>query len=167
MTLLTENYRQQLAWMHRKHKSFGAGSRHRKERILSLGYGDILDYGCGKGWLGASKKYDPAIQEFSGDPEPADLVVCTDVLEHVEPELLDDVLKHIASKMLRAGYFTIGCAPAAKKLPDGRNAHLIVKPPTWWLEKLSGFFVVEDHQVRKDRLKRGASMELEVVVLTR
>ena len=163
--LLTDKYKRQLEVMHQKYRTFGAGSKHRRDFINSLGYSDILDYGCGKGYLGTNKKYDPAVDEFSKDPEPADLVVCTDVLEHIESECLDDVLKHIRSKMKQAGYFTIGCSPAAKKLPDGRNAHLIIQSPEWWLLKLSEFFIVEKSSThadeRKTKVKR-ESVELEV-----
>lgn len=160
--LISEEYKNLLHKMHVKQKNFGMGSKRRREFILSLGFTDILDYGCGKGKLGLGRKYDPAIPEFSADPEPADLLVCTDVLEHIEPDKLDNVLKHMRSKMLKAGYFTIGCAPAAKKLPDGRNAHLIVQPPDWWLEKLSQYFTVVSHAAHLDAMKRRESVELEV-----
>jgi len=160
--LISENYRSLLNRMHKKQKNFGMGSKRRRDYIQSLGYEDVLDYGCGKGKLGIGKKYDPAIPEFSADPEPADLLVCTDVLEHIEPELLDNVLSHMKSKMKKAGYFTIGCAPASKKLPDGRNAHLIVKPPEWWVDKLSEYFTVVSHAAHLDAMKRKESVELEV-----
>ena len=162
--LISDHYRNLLLKMHQKQRNFGMGSKRRREYIQSLGFDDILDYGCGKGKLGLGRKYDPAIPEFSADPEPADLLVCTDVLEHIEPELLDNVLSHMKSKMKKAGYFTIGCAPAAKKLPDGRNAHLIVQPPEWWLEKLSHYFTVVSHSSHIDSMKRSESLELEVHV---
>ncbi len=162
--LLSEEYRQTLFRMHQKQRNFGCGSKRRREYIQSLGYEDILDYGCGKGKLGIGKKYDPAIPAFSQEPEPADLVVCTDVLEHIEPEYLDNVLAHMRSKMKKAGYFTIGCGPAAKRLPDGRNAHLIVKPPEWWIEKLSHYFTVKEFSSHQDSQKRKEALELEVHV---
>lgn len=165
MILLTDEYKNLLERMHKKSKVFGRGSKYRNEFVNSLGYEDILDYGCGKGKLRVNKRYDPAVKEFSAEPEPADLVVCTDVLEHIEPECLEDVLTHIRSKMLKAGYFTISCSPAKKTLPDGRNAHLIVEPPKWWLKKLSDFFVIEKHSFHADerrKNKQNHSVELEV-----
>lgn len=160
--LISDEYRDLLAAMHASKAPFGNGSHRRRKYVASLGYDDILDYGCGKGTLELGRKYDPAIPEFSAEPEPADLVVCTDVLEHIEPECLDDVLKHIRSKMKKAGYFTIGCAKASKRLPDGRNAHLIIQPPEWWLERLSQFFTVVSHETRLDPAKKKKSLELEV-----
>ncbi len=53
------------------------------------------------------------------------------------------------------GFFSIHTGAAFKTLSDGRNAHLIQKPDSWWLPKLmlrfklhmfqatdNGFFVV-------------------------
>jgi len=160
--LLSDKYKKQLIRMHEKYRSFGSGSKFRNAVIKALGYEDVLDYGCGKGKLLVNKKYDPAITEFSNEPEPADLVVCTDVLEHIEPDCLDDVLRHIKSKMIKAGFFTISCSPAAKKLPDGRNAHLTVQHPEWWINKLSEFFVIEKSSFRVDERKLAISVELEV-----
>lgn len=124
----------------------------------SLQYGDVvsrlcdqlqvstlLDYGCGSmrnlskvlepknpvEYLG----YDPAVPEFS-HKEPADLVVCIDVLEHIEPDLLDNVLDDLLMLTARFGFFTVHTGPAVKTLSDGRNAHLIQKPASWWLPHL-------------------------------
>jgi hypothetical protein len=63
-------------------------------------------------------------------------VVSADVFEHIEPEHLADTLQLIGKKILVAGWFRIACYPAKKHLPDGRNAHLIVKSPAWWREQL-------------------------------
>ena len=65
-----------------------------------------------------------------------DAVVSTDALEHVEPAYLDKTLRMISSKMGRCVFFRIACYPAKKKLPDGRNAHLIVESPEWWRNKI-------------------------------
>ena len=40
--------------------------------------------------------------------------------------------------------------PAAKVLSDGRNAHLIQKPSSWWLKKLTDYFEIlhlQTHQI--------------------
>jgi hypothetical protein len=102
---------------------------------------DILDYGCGKRSLQDAlgfdiRNYDPAISEYSAVPDPADIVACTDVLEHIEPECLDDVLADLRRVTKRLGFFTIATRPAKKFLADGRNAHLIQKDARWWLDKL-------------------------------
>ena len=108
---------------------------------------DILDYGCGKGGLAASlswpiKEYDPAIPGKDTSAEPADIVVCHDVLEHIEPEFLDNVLADLARCVKIIGYFTIAMGPSLDILSDGRNAHLSQHPCEWWRSHLSSYFEV-------------------------
>jgi len=103
---------------------------------------DVLDYGCGQrrlesalGWL--IRNYDPAIPEFSDKPQyGADVVACTDVLEHIEPDQLDAVLDDLKRLTKQAGIFVIATGPAKKFLDDGRNAHLIQEGAKWWLPKI-------------------------------
>jgi len=105
----------------------------------------VLDYGAGQQTLKNALKsrfetkidcYDPAIPELATPPSSAELLTCTDVLEHIEPENIDHVLDHIRSIATRYVFLVIPTGPAAKTLPDGRNAHLIQKPVQWWLPKL-------------------------------
>lgn len=120
----------------------------------------LLDYGCGsnvslaKGFqdIGYSRKfsyqcYDPGVKEFSDPPEPAELVTCIDVLEHIEPEYLDDVLDHLESLAEVCLFASVHTGPAGKVLSDGRNAHLIQQPPQWWLPKFFERFHVQTFQV--------------------
>ena len=105
----------------------------------------ILDYGAGQQTLKKAllqklsvvvECYDPAIPELSNCPAQAELVTCTDVLEHIEPDNIDTVLDHIQSVASRFVFLVIPTGPAAKTLSDGRNAHLIQQPVHWWLPKL-------------------------------
>lgn len=103
----------------------------------------VLDYGCGhetvKRGLGQRASdlevfgYDPAIAEVSALPDPADFVVCTDVMEHVEEQYVADVIGHIHSLAIRGVYFSIGLVPAKRSLPDGTNAHITLMPSSWWI----------------------------------
>ena len=125
-----------------------------------IGATSILDYGCGRGTLkpaleelGAQmeiREYDPGIVGKDDMPSPADLVVATDVLEHIEPSLLGNVFKHIDALSTRGIFLNIACGPAKEILPDGRNAHLIQRPAEWWRIQLqeAGFNVVA-HQKAK------------------
>jgi hypothetical protein len=115
----------------------------------------VLDYGCGKCTLkqalddlglplrGDWYNYDPCIAEHAKEPPACDLVVCTDVLEHIEPELLEDVLRDLQAKTRKAAFFVIHIGPAKKVLPDGRNAHLIQEHPIWWLHRVDTYFVLD------------------------
>jgi hypothetical protein len=112
----------------------------------------LADYGAGKcnlkhslDRLGARhldyRPYDPAFPDY-GEPRPADLVACIDVLEHIEPNLLDGVLDDLAGIVRRFGIFTVHTGPAIKTLSDGRNAHIIQQPPSWWLPRLAQRFEI-------------------------
>lgn len=114
----------------------------------------VLDYGCGQGSLIAALKaqalpgirwaeYDPAIPEKSNQPVFADLVVCTDVLEHVELDKLDAVLRHLRQLARRAVFVVIALRPSNKTLSDGRNAHVTIETADWWIARLitAGFHV--------------------------
>ena len=146
--LISKDYAAQNSALHHAVPSYGAnGGRHAKPvRALMDKHGlkTLLDYGCGKGSLIAlfpgAVGYDPAIPELSALPiGPFDLVTCTDVLEHIEPECLDAVLDHIAG-LGQWVYLLASTKPAKKFLPDGRNAHLIVESPQWWEATLSRYF---------------------------
>jgi hypothetical protein len=109
----------------------------------------MLDYGCGRGSLGhwfdknvpqgvvQRTEYEPGIPKLSALPDSAELVVCVDVMEHVEPSCVLNVLDHIQSLAQRWVYFNISLRPAARTLCDGRNAHLTLKDEHWWRTRLT------------------------------
>ena len=114
--------------------------------INDLGVTHLLDYGCSR-LLNLYKHikpkhkityqaYDPAVEEYADRPVPAQMVACIDVLEHIEPEYLDSVLDDLVSLTEMILFCTIHTGPAQKVLSDGRNAHLIQQPMSWWLPKL-------------------------------
>jgi len=74
------------------------------QMIEKLGITELLDYGCGKGELIPHLKsshefkiqlYDPAVDEYAGKALPMQMVVCIDVLEHVESEYVAPVLNDL------------------------------------------------------------------------
>lgn len=146
--LISEAYKQQNQELH-AHGDFGVmGSRyaHIIARICETeGTRDVLDYGCGQQALARSmpfpvRGYDPCIPGLDAGPQPADIVSCTDVLEHVEPDCIDAVLDHLGGLTKRVAFLVIPTRPAKKFLPDGRNAHLIQQPAEWWFPKLYARF---------------------------
>lgn len=137
--------------LHQENVDYGIGGEKHASLVIKLKKAieaeSILDYGCGKGLLAKALpfpiwEYDPAIPGKDAPPRPADLTVCTDVLEHIEPDYLDFTLLDLARCTLKVGFFVITVAEARKQLLDGRNTHLIVKPKEWWTNKLSQFFKV-------------------------
>lgn len=123
----------------------------------------LLDYGCGKQMsllkglrttpcmktLKTYQAYDPGAgpEELASDPVPAQMVACIDVLEHIEPDYLDNVLDHLKSLTEVIIFLTIHTGAAQKSLPDGRNAHLTQQPMEWWLPKIWSRFDIQTVQV--------------------
>ena len=148
MNLISPEYRAMNRKMHEDRAAYGAGvaTSHWYPMIAHLAQKmkavSILDYGAGKGKFAEAyphlmiDQYDPAIPGKDERPEPCDFLVCLDVLEHIEPELLDNVLDDIQHLAKRAVFLTVATRPAHKTLPDGRNAHLIQAKAEWWIPKL-------------------------------
>lgn len=119
-----------------------------------FGARSVLDYGCGAGALARAlspllgdgvhvAEFDPAVPGKDGWPAVADLVVCCDVLEHVESAYLSSTMTYLFT-LSRMGIFAVvSTRPAQRTLADGRNAHLIIESDAWWLEtfRAAGFFV--------------------------
>jgi hypothetical protein len=115
----------------------------------------ILDYGSGKGYQYLALRvhqhwgdilphcYDPGVMQLKIRPEGTfGGIICTDVLEHIEEADVDKTLEDIFSFADDHAFvfMAIACRPAKrKKLPDGRNVHVTVKPPEWWDSKLERF----------------------------
>lgn len=152
--LISEDYRQLNKQLHADNPRYGndnfGWSKYALDLVSNNGYRTVLDYGCGKGKLKEAlanadclvSEYDPAIEGKDSLPEPAELVVCTDVLEHIEPVHINAVLKHLREMTQKRLFVTIYTAPAVKTLADGRNAHLLVKPGIWWRKKLLEHFQI-------------------------
>lgn len=125
--------------------------------------GSILDFGAGQSkFLDALNlpdsiellRFDPAIPEYATRPDhKVDLLVSIDVLEHIEepdiPQTLRD-MRHLC----RDALIVIDTKPAKHLLPDGRNAHVTLRPFEWWQEKLATAFdhVEPIRTMRRSRL---------------
>lgn len=155
--LISDQYRAENYRQHTQSQGYGErGYKHlddvlhvlRRENCQSA-----LDYGCGKATLSKYARrvcevpianYDPAMPDYAAEPQPADLLICTDVLEHIEPLALQDVLEHMRGLCDKAFYFQIACRPAQRILSDGRNAHLLVQPPYFWFDTLRRSFDITE-----------------------
>lgn len=156
MALISDDYRAEQQLLH---EAPAYGSRGFNWGYLVAGIAriegckSVLDYGCGKGTLGRTlgkagidaRSYDPAIKAFSAAPSKADMVVSVDVLEHIEPECLDEVLDHLARITGKILFVAISTIPAKRYLTDGRNTHLIIREGDWWRPQ----FEARDFTVRR------------------
>ena len=123
------------------------------QRMHELGIcNSVLDYGTGKGMLVHRLRkelpgsieingYDPAVTVWETKPsKPADILTCLDVLEHIEMSSIDAVLHDIKNLTRHFCYLVIDLQPAVKTLADGRNAHILLAPPEWWVSRIAQLF---------------------------
>ena len=110
---------------------YGAGKKNLEKKLIELGLKSFKYY-----------PYDPVFPEY-GPPIEADIVCCIDVLEHIEEAYLSNVLDELKKITIKLGFFTIATKPASKFLKDGRNAHLIQKPASWWLPMMCSRFEID------------------------
>ena len=140
--------------LHQDQDNYGTSSaKYLPEISLMIDYlkpKTILDYGCGKAVLVdiLSKRY-PDIKVYGYDPsmpgkdklpnDKIDLVINTDVLEHIPAEILPNVLKEIA-KISKNAIFALHHALAYAVLENGENAHCTVRPPVWYQNEIMNAF---------------------------
>jgi len=132
----------------------------------------IIDYGCGKAiaykenfkdidrkkqipnftvplhkWWGIDELqlYDPGVTEHSKLPtKKADLVICTDVLEHIPAEDLDWVIREICSLSNSVVFINVSGQPALKTFTTGKykgmNVHVSLFDHKWWINKVKAVY---------------------------
>ena len=108
---------------------YGSGGSNLNETKLANGV-KFIDY------IGLQKirSFEPARNKKK--KYKCDIVLCFDVLEHVFindiPWVLNDLFKY-ATKCI---VINVACYNAAALLPNGENAHITVRPPSWWLGQI-------------------------------
>lgn len=166
----TDKYRQTLAAMHGDAK-WGASSSIPELAIQTIERtqaASLLDFGAGKGLVSKAisarfpeltvHSYEPS-REGAVLPESVDVTFSKDVLEHIEPDLLEFTLYDLHRRTQKAHYHLIACHKAHHYLPDGRNAHLIVETPDWWQRRLRALgYRILDERVWGE-IKRPAGKE--------
>ena len=120
MITITESYQKQQKKLH-ENPNYGIASIYFapivKEIIEKFNVKSLSDYGAGKQRLNKTLNqsgvhlenyfpYDPAFPEY-GEPKSADLVCCIDVLEHIEPHLIENVLADLAKIVTKIDNFEI------------------------------------------------------------
>lgn len=109
----------------------------------------MLDFGCGRGdayrdphnihhELGIHftrlHLYDPAFPHIGAlPPTKMDIVVCSDVLEHIPEPEVDAFIVRLFKYANRAVWASVCCRPAKKVFPGTDiNLHVTVQPLEWW-----------------------------------
>lgn len=80
-------------------------------------------------------RYDPSYPLYNKRPtEGYDIVVCTDVLEHLDDEDAIKLIKEVDSLVLSGGIalYTISIIPSRNSFLDGTNMHINLKSKEEW-----------------------------------
>ena len=143
-------YLEQYKQIHKKKRYGISGDRlvDKLYPVINKECTSLLDYGCGQSntatllapLLGITDvaQYDPAV--VGRDTKPTrdfHTVTCTDVLEHIPEDELDDMLIDVWGYCEEA-IFVVALRLAGEVLPNGDNAHCTVHPKEWWEKKLKG-----------------------------
>ena len=157
--LVSKEYKELLEKKHNgKFKSWGGAVRGMEQDIhkyLVISKAkSILDYGAGASDFRKAieftyghetlpytvHEYEPGIPELAGDPPICDATICIDVLEHIEPDKIDNVLQHINDKTNNWVLFKVCLRAANGAFPTGENLHLTIRKADWWLAKFSKYW---------------------------
>lgn len=175
--LISNDYRSQNKLCHEQDKGFGSNGRRwaplvveKVQEFLSqtqtIQKVRVLDYGCGQNLLYRELatnhqeifkliefvSYDPAVPKFIKTPKKYhNFVICTDVLEHVEPDKLDAVIDHLFTLSLNGIFINVPYRLGNRTLPNGSPCHKTVKDAIWWMAK------IHKYATKKTRCKNGVS----------
>jgi len=122
--------------------------------IRDVGATSMLDWGCGGGMAyGSPHKlwhhwgfdrhdvvlYDPSFKKFDTVPtRKADIVVCSDVLEHIVGKEVDAFIANLFARANKAVWASVCCREAKKTFPNSTiNLHVTIKPYSWWQDKFT------------------------------
>jgi hypothetical protein len=133
----------------------------------------VLDYGCGEGTLRAYVEaqgivkpwtmYDPGMRGLDEKPNGKfDLVITTDVLEHVEPHMTMAVLNELRGFTNKFLYNDIACYYTGRYFDSGpyigQDLHINLMVPDEWAVKLASLegmirivgkiYIVDDWKLR-------------------
>lgn len=97
---------------------------------------------------------------LSSNIEPAQWILCLDVLEHIPEGKLESVLSGISSRMQKGGLLSICLVEDRLGRMIGEKLHCTIRSADWWKEKISSFF-----RLHKELLNNGTILVLLVTKL--
>lgn len=126
---------------------FGCGSGRATKMLVECGY-DVLGIDFAHNCLddGADVPFICAnLWSLPPDIKPADWGYCCDVLEHIPPEKVDDVIASIADLVMTGAFFNISFRRDDFGTCIGETLHLTVRPQQWWCDQLNNHFSKVDY----------------------
>jgi hypothetical protein len=167
MGAMTEKQKYSRVWDHATYRDWSPGEDTASLFVgLCAGHNikRAIDFGCGTGRGGAKISkltgWDVRLVDFADNclddgitlpliiadlSEPmstqGDVGYCTDVLEHIEPPLVDDVITNIMA-CVKMAFFQISLVPDSLGALVGAPLHLSVFPADWWSQKFSRYGIL-------------------------
>ena len=162
-TTKTESEKYRRMWANDGYRKFSPGAEEveRAHRVADIGAGEsVIDFGAGTGRATAWLK-DQGVKVLAVDFVPealevdvpflkaclwqmdvagvpgADVGLCCDVMEHIPPGRVGQVLLQIAARCRRGCYFRIATRPDVMGQLIGERLHLTVESADWWRLALS------------------------------
>jgi SAM-dependent methyltransferase len=116
---------------------FGCGTGRPAKELQKRGYG-VLGIDFASNSLDADAEIPFLISDLTNlPPLSAKFGYCTDVMEHIEPQRVDEVLAGIARSVRDAVFFSIATVPDNfGPALAGKQLHLTIEDAEWWLETL-------------------------------
>lgn len=152
---ISDSYKEALQKKHSTDPKWGASRRQWGapdyiREIQRRGYVQtLLDFGAGKQQMRKLlKKECPHIEYFAYDPgipgidtlpdRMFDMVISTDVMEHIEPNLIEETIRQIWDRTNYVMIQNIACSKAGSDFLygpyKGQNVHLIIEDTDWWVK---------------------------------
>ncbi len=135
-----------------------------REIIIKKSISSLIDFGCGKAIFYKNKLpykikgktgeftiqefwnvkdivlYDPGVKEFELYPkQKKDLVICTDVLEHIPMIDTENFLNDIYLLANKAVFFAVSVRESKKKLKSGQSVHINIRKEDEWDKIFNSF----------------------------
>jgi SAM-dependent methyltransferase len=185
MTLETERHKYARMWAVPDYRLYSPGLQHARQAyyFFQPEPGDtLLDLGCGTGrasayfatrGLGVTLvDFVPAAVEVEGlpfveaclwelpDTLQADFTYCVDVLEHIPPEHVADVLRGIRRATRKKAFVQIATRPDKFGAIIKETLHLSLHDANWWQAKFAAYFSDVQCEADPDQCRLSCTIQL-------
>lgn len=119
---------------------FGAGAGYASRHLQDAGFGVLaIDIAANAMEPSIARRVPLLVGNLWDVPVDvtADWGFCCDVMEHIPPDRIHDVLRFVRKSTLRSTYFSISLRPDGCGQLIGHPLHLTVHQQPWWMVTLS------------------------------
>lgn len=92
--------------------------------------------------------YHKSLDELYDLTENYDVAICSDVMEHIPENEIDNTLKSISSLQVQHYYFAISTRKSVLLDANGNNLHLSILTASKWIDYLSNYFQIINKEVK-------------------